>query len=694
METQPRERGDGSGGDPEQSRYQVVVNDAGHVAAWPVATPPPAGWYAATWRQADDRPGGEGGAYRPAGADGQVAAGSWTECLAEIARRNPPLPGPRRQPAGDLAQSLDAPGTGGHLADLVAEVAARHGGRVAFSDEDRRLTYAEFDGHSSALAEALIARGIRPEDRVVVYRPRGIDVFVALLAILKAGAAYVLIDSRYEDARRDLMIEHSGAVLVITQPGWSQRLAPTRATVWEWDGAVPASTGPYRWPVRPDNAACVLFTSGSSGTPKAVVLQHDNLVAWARNPSLPGLLPDDRMAHISNLSFDAFHYETWPALAAGAEIVVMPSTSDLLALDVGRELRRRRITAMLAPTMAVNQLVREDREVFSTVRVLCTGGDVLATATCRDLLAGEFGGEFYNLYGPTEGTTACTGYRVRDLAAEAQTVPIGSALAGAAVYCLRPDLTRAPDGEPGELHIGGTGVARGYLNAADLTAAQFRPDPFGPPGSRMYATGDLARVGPDGQLEFLGRIDDQVKIRGYRVEPAEVERVLDTCPELREAVVAVSGEGDERHLVAVVVPHGSVTPGQVRQFAQQMLPDYMVPSSVIVVSGIPSTEHGKRDRARIADIIAQHRERQREYVAPANEVERYLAGLWESLLRVERVGTEDDFFDLGGHSLLAFRVQRRIRKDLGLLIDFPDLLAKSRLADLAGLIDSVRSGHE
>lgn len=371
----------------------------------------------------------------------------------------------------------------------------------------------------------------------------------------------------------------------------------------------------------------------------------------------------------------------------------MPSLSTLMGEDMERDLQRRRITAMLAPTMVVNHVVHEDRDAFAPLRVLHTGGDVLQPAACRELLAGGFTGEFRNLYGPAEASTACTGFLVNDLAEDADTVPIGAPLAGASVYVLDANLDAVDVGQVGEIHIGGTGVARGYLDQPVLTAERFLPDPFGPTGATMYATGDLARRRADGLLEFVGRADDQVKIRGYRVEPGEVERLLGRHPSITQAVVLAIGADHDRHLVALVVLREAVPLNRLRAFAVAQLPTFMVPAVIIVVPEIPGNEHGKRDVRTLRAVAEEHLRRRANRVRPADPTQVYLAGLWEELLGVETVGATDDFFDLGGNSLLAFRAQRRIRRDLDVALDIRDVLDNSELAKLALRIDEHRQAR-
>jgi amino acid adenylation domain-containing protein len=567
------------------------------------------------------------------------------------------------------------------LTGLFRAAVLRHPGRVAVGDDTRTLTYAELDAHSDAVASALLEHGIGAEDRVGVHLRRSPDLIAAVLGVLKAGAAYLAVDTRYPDARRDLMLRAGGARVVLTEPAFAEPLRDVVPLPVTLDRLVPARLAePPR--VTPSGAASVLFTSGSSGTPKAIVLEHRNIVFFATNPAMPRLTEQDRVGQISSVSFDAFHFELWSAVAAGARIVILPPVPDLLAAGFRERMRHYGVSAMLVPTMVVNHVVREDRDAFAPLRVLQAGGDVLLPSTCRDLLAGGFAGELYNLCGPAEATTACTAHRVTAQDAEGDTVPIGRPLDGVSVRVVRPDLSPAAPGEVGELLVGGPGVARGYLDAPERTGERFRTLPEG----RFYRTGDLVRQRGDGVLLFMGRADGQVKVRGYRVEPGEVERVLRRCPGVGDAVVLPDGDGEDRRLVAFAVLADSVPLRRLHAHASAELPDYLVPSEIIAVPEIPATDHGKRDldalRALLADGAGAFR-------PPESDTARYLAELWQDLLGVRRVGLDDDFYALGGHSLQAFRVQRRISRELGVDLDHTVLLRTTVLADLVAVMDDL-----
>ncbi len=639
-----------------QAQYRIVTNHAGRFSIWPSDKVVPDGWR--SLEHTGDR----------------------EHCLREV---------DQRWKFGKIFTDSQWMPPVETLTGLLRESVATHGDRPAVTDGKTRLTYTQLDDLSDRLAAELRAIGVTTGEHVAMYLQRGVQVFVSMLGILKAGAAYVPVDTRYPDARRDLMITAGEASVVITDQARGAALSHLDTRVLTVDLADlegrpgnPEAAGE----ISAAGAAAVLFTSGSSGRPKPVVLEHRNLVHFARNPALPPLASTDRVGHVSSLSFDAFHFETWCAFGSGAEIVVLPTMPDLINADVQRELKRNRITVMLVPTMAVNHVVHEDRDAFSTLRLLFTGGDVIAPAACRELLGSAFSGEFVNLYGPTEATTAVTMHVVTPEDAETGNIPIGIPLAGCDLKILDDRLDEVGPGEVGVLHIGGAGVSRGYFAQPGLTASEFLPDAGNPDGLPMYRTGDLVRRRADGLLEYVGRSDDQVKIRGYRVEPREVERAIQVHQDVRNVAVIAVGEGDGKHLIALLSTYGTATIKQLRDFAVETLPDYMVPGSFVFVPDLPADAHGKRDLDRLRHLAEQELERARTWVAPRDDVERQIVTIWEDMLPVEKVGVADEFFMLGGNSLLAFRVQRRITKEMGVTLGPEEVLANSSLEALASLV--------
>ncbi|MBO0514357.1 non-ribosomal peptide synthetase [Streptomyces beijiangensis] len=581
------------------------------------------------------------------------------------------------------------------MTGLFDRTVVEHPDRAAVSDGQRELSYLELSSRARALAAHLASQGVGIEDRVAINRPRSVDTFVSMIGILQSGAAYVSVDERYPNARRDLMIRDSGAQYVVTDPGGRERLAHLEAEgieIVEWlSEPVDAVT---RFPVpgvRPNTAACVLFTSGSTGSPKSFVLEHGNMIAFACNPAMPALSHTDRTSQIASTSFDAFHYEVWFTFAAGAHLVVMPSMPELLASDLQHELQKREISVMIAPTMAFNHLAHEAPETFAGLRILQVGGGAMLPSACTSLLQSDFTGSLWNLYGPSETTTGCSVHHVERIHEDEESVPIGRPLEGFMLYVLDGDRSPVPDGEMGELYIGGPGVARGYIGEAAIRENRFLKDPFSRVDGRMYASGDLVRRRPDGIYEYFGRIDEQVKIRGYRVEPGDVEITLAHHPQVHEVAVLVTGEDSDLRIDAFVAAAEGVTPKDVRDFAEAELPDYMIPSRIYVLAELPANESGKRDRDVLRSMLDREQVRAAQHRPAQTETEKYLAALWEKLLRLEAVGRGDDFFYLGGNSLLAFRVKRHIRRDVGVDVGFRTLTLHSTLSDLAHVIDGLKT---
>jgi amino acid adenylation domain-containing protein len=581
------------------------------------------------------------------------------------------------------------------LVELFERTVARCPDAPAVADADQALTYAALAAEVELLARTLAGLGVGPEDRVAVHLPRGVPVLVSVLAILRIGACYVPIDDVYPAARRSRMLEDGAVGHVIVAAGWKDRIGTGGVTVLEWGSVPPAVEGrPLPPPPRPGDAACVLFTSGSTGTPRGVVLEHRPTVAFALDPAIPRLGPGDRTAQASSISFDTLTFETWRSIAGGAEIVVVPSLPDLMSVDLGKELRRWRITAMLAPAVALNHVARHDRQAFASLRVLCSGGDVLLPSTCRQLLAGGFPGRLLNLYGPTEATVAVTGFPVRSADEPAEQVPIGFPFSWARVYILDGRLRPVPDGEPGELYVSGAGVGRGYLGMPAETACRFIADPFAADGSRMYATGDRVRRGRDGAILYLGRGDAQVKIRGHRVEPPEVERALCRFPGVSEAAVTAVTDAGPPRLVAFVVPSDEdFVLRELRAFMVESVPAYLVPAEFVIVETMPSDAHGKRDWAALTQLLRDRKARRGRYVEPRTDTERYLVRAWEDLLAVEQVGVQDDFFELGGHSLLAAHLRLLLRRALRAAVEPEALFEHSVLEDQARMIDELHAGN-
>lgn len=541
-------------------------------------------------------------------------------------------------------------------------VAARYGDHPALTHARSTTTYRELGRRSDDLAAALGGHGVGDETVVAVYAERSIELIVALLGVLKAGGTYVCLDPSHPKDRIERLVAESNASAVVTcvpHTDSARELGlPVIDIITPSPGAGVARPRPAPL-IAPDALAYIVFTSGSTGRPKGVGITHRNLLGLVRGQEYASFGPDETYLQLSPTSFDASAFEIWGALLSGARLVI-PAAS-YHALDTLPDvLTTERVTMLLLTPPLFHELVRRRIDCFGTVRRLVVGAEAMSVAAARTYLAHarERGASFANVYGPTEATTLVSCFEITDLDAPDTVIPIGSPISGATIHLLDEQLNLVRPGETGHIHIGGTGVARGYVGRPGLTASRFLADPHsGTPGARMYATGDLGLLRPDGEIEFRGRIDDQVKIRGHRVEPGEVEAVLAAHPGVVDVAVTVRTTNIGSHqLVAHVVPasHDNELERDLADFAATRLPGYLRPSSILMTPSLPLTASGKIDRKTLAALPSPH---PAEHVAtPPTDRFSALTRIWQDVLGVDRIEPDDDFFALGGDSLLAIRV--------------------------------------
>ncbi|RSM42174.1 hypothetical protein DMB66_55060 [Actinoplanes sp. ATCC 53533] len=564
-------------------------------------------------------------------------------------------------------------------------------GAVAIRCDDESVSYAELDARAARLAHRLRDLGAGPERVVGLCLPRGVDLIVAVLAVLKAGAAYLPLDPAAPSARRAELLDEANTSFVVTTPALSTGIGPGRP-VLTLDPADardrPASRVESYADI--DNLAYVIYTSGSTGRPKPVGVTHRSLVNHAqRLRELCDLTGTDRVLQFASLTFDAAAEEIFPTWLAGAALVLL--TDPVPATHVVERLvRDHQVSVVNLPTAYWHQwadeLITQGRSLPAGVRLIVIGGEA-ASAAVLSRWQRHTGVPILNTYGVTEATISNLATRPGPSTPET-TVSLGRPIGGTTAHLVGTDGRRVPAGAPGELLIGGVGLARGYLNRPALTAERFVPDPFGGrPGARLYRSGDLARQRPDGELDFLGRLDDQVKIRGQRVEPGEVAAAVATHPGVRSAYVAVrEAPAGGAQLIAYVVaadPATGVTEPDLRRHVADRLPTAMIPAGWCLVDALPLTAHGKVDRAQLPDPVAGPATAGQ---APTTAVERALATIWGDLLERGGVGPDDDFFDLGGHSLLAIAMMSRIASTFDLAVPVAVLFDYPKLADLAAVI--------
>jgi amino acid adenylation domain-containing protein len=580
---------------------------------------------------------------------------------------------------------------GGLLQELVTRRAAAGPDRVAVRFAGACLTYHEVDVRSNRLAHMLAEDFKVAAGRVVgVLLERGLDLTIAQLGVLKAGGAWLPLDPQHPEKRISYQTQDADVPLVITTSGLTGLLPVGLSTLCLDDPATRASLArrpgtPPAADIRPDDVAYVMYTSGSTGTPKGVMVPHRAAVQYAQSTAeLFSITDRDRLSQVANPCFDVSIFDVYAAFAAGATVVGAPRATLLDPDALGAFLRDERVTVSYVPP-ALLSLV--DPEVPRDLRIVMVAGE-----TCPAGLANRWsrpGTEFHNGYGPTEVTVTCTDYRC-PAGTRSGPPPIGRPMANHRGYVLDKRLRLTPIGVPGQLHMAGAGLARGYLGRPDLTADKFVPDPYSPePGGRMYATGDLVRWRDDGELEFLGRADRQVKIRGLRMELGEIEHALANDAGVRQAVVVVKDPGTPRaRLVGYLVPEPGhdVDPDTVRERLADRLPLYMVPGAIVILADLPLTGIGKVDQARLPDPEGQP---DAGYIAPSTQTQRRLAGTWRGLLGggADQIGIHDDFFNLGGNSLQATQLIARIWEGFGVTVHPRELFASPTLERLATRID-------
>ncbi|MQY03035.1 non-ribosomal peptide synthetase [Actinomadura macrotermitis] len=549
------------------------------------------------------------------------------------------------------------PGGPRTLVEAFAERVRAHPGAVAVTGPDARFTYAELDAAADRVAARLAAAGVGAGDRVGVVLGRSAALVSVLLGVVKAGAAYVPVDPEWPAARAERVLAEAGPAVVVDEG-------------WEFGGGSPA---PSAAEVHPDDLAYVMFTSGSTGVPKGVAVTHAGVVALAADRAWTSA---ERVLFHAPHAFDASTWELWVPLLSGGTVVVAPpgrmDASVLAGLVAEHELTAVHVTAGLFGALA-----EEAPGCFAGLAEVLTGGDAVSAAAVERVMEACPSLSVRELYGPTEITMCATSFALQPGERVPRVLPIGRPLDGTRAYVLDGFLQPVPVGVVGELYLAGTGVARGYWDRPGPTAERFTASPFGP--GRMYRTGDLARWTPEGELVFAGRTDDQVKIRGYRVEPGEVEAVLAMSAGVTDALALVREDRPgHKRLVAYVVGGPELDPAVVREFAAGLLPDYMVPAAVVRLDELPLTANGKIDRAALpAPGFAGTEGR-----APANATEATLCELFAGVLRLEKVGVDDGFFDLGGDSIMSMQLVARARK-AGIVITAQDVFELKTPANLA-----------
>ncbi len=571
--------------------------------------------------------------------------------------------------------------------ERFAAQARRAPAAVAVVQGGEWLSYGELDARANRLAWRLRTLGVGPEEGVGVCLERSLLSVICLLAVLKSGGAFVPLDPAYPTDRLAFTLKDAGACVLLTVERLARRLPELAggAPVLCLDEPALLGRGLAAAPaldLAANDQAYIIYTSGSTGRPKGSILHHGglaNVITWLTAVLAPTAA--DRGSHLSGPAFDATVLELWPVLTSGASVRIPEPEEVLSSSRLSRWLAAEAIALAFLPTPVLEGWLASSLPAELALRWVFTGGDKLR----RRPEAGA-GFRLINLYGPTENTVVITWGVVERRGMGAPS--IGRPIVGVQIYLLDRWARPVPSGAVGELYVGGANVSRGYLGRPELTADRFVPDPFGVvPGSRLYRTGDLVRTQSDGSLEFLGRVDYQVKVRGQRLELGEIETLLSGHPEIREVVVlALADASGGKRLVAFLVARREARTEEVRSFLKEKLPLFMVPSAFVWLPVLPLTPNGKVDRIALEQLEAAGIDSGGASVAPRNPLEELLAGVWADLLRVEKVGIDQSFFDLGGHSLLAAQLTARLRDSLGLEVPLRTLFENPTVAGLAAAL--------
>lgn len=572
---------------------------------------------------------------------------------------------------------------------------------TAVTSSRGELTYGELNHRADELARRLCALGVGPEMVVGLCVPRSPAMLVGALGILKAGGAYLPLDPCEPETRLNFMFRDAGVSVVVTEHSLRQKISIDDRQVIAIDESRAfsecllsgtddhQSAGPdVGASVGPKTLAYVIYTSGSTGTPKGVEIAHEslaNLVSWHQNAFK--VVSSDRASCVARVGFDAAVWEIWPYLAAGASLHV-PDEEKLKDPEAFQAwLLAQGITIGFVPTPMAERLMNLRWPANTALRIMLTGGDTLHTHPPRDL---PF--LLVNNYGPTECAVVATSGVVSTQNSQSRLPPIGRSIANTQVYILDEMMREVPAGTPGEIYIGGAGVARGYRNRPELTLERFVPNSFKGPSGRLFRTGDCAQRLADGQFAFLGRFDEQIKIRGFRIEPNEIIAALDQHPAVSQSAVVARevGEGDSR-LIAYLIPKAGLlaTASELREFLSARLPAYMVPALFVTLREIPLTPNGKVDRAALPAPDATNTLGEDIFHPPRTELEQTVASILGPLLGVERVDVEANFFALGGHSLLGIQLISRLRDALGVELSLRTVFEASSVAELSVEIERL-----
>lgn len=562
---------------------------------------------------------------------------------------------------------------------------------IAVQFGNQQFTYQQLNQGSNQLARYLQRLGIGAEMTVGICLERGVEAIAAMLAVLKAGGAYVPLDPSYPSERLQFMLKDAGITVVLTQVDWLSTLQADHTQVvcleQEWDAIVQESDENLLPLTTAEQLAYVIYTSGSTGTPKGVMIPHRAVNRLVCATNYMTIEPSDRIAQVANLAFDAATFEVWGALLNGATLIGIQRETTLSPTEFVNTLQQQQISILFLTTALFNQTVSQIPQAFSSLKYVLFGGEMVNVDRVRSVVQQGKPQHLIHVYGPTENTTFSTWYEVEAVPAEATTIPIGQAVANTHVYLLDAQLNPVPAGVMGEIYLGGDGLAQGYLQRSELTAARF----IRSENSILYQTGDRARYRTNGNLEFLGRTDHQIKLRGFRVELGEIEAAIAQHPAVQTVVVILRTGETEPQLIAYIVPTtaATLTERELRSWLKPTLPTYMIPAAFVMLASLPLTANGKVDQQALPPPHLMTTQNISPTIAPTTSLEASLVELWSQLLGRQPIGIHDNFFELGGHSLLATQLVSRIRDRLQVELPLRKVFETPTIAELANTIEAM-----
>ncbi len=577
---------------------------------------------------------------------------------------------------------------------LFSEQAKLTPSKTALLFGQQSLSYRELEEKSNQFARYLQKQGVGNETLVAINLNRSIDLIITILGILKSGAAYVPIDTQYPEDRIQYMLEDSKSKIVICHKDTSSAIIKIleKKVILEdtWEQIKKESGNALSEIAGPDNLAYVMYTSGSTGKPKGVMIEHRNVISLVKNIDYVSFSPEKTLLSTGSPSFDATTFEYWGMLLNGGTLVLCEEETLFDNTLLKTTIKNNKIGIMWFTSSLLNKWVNMDITVFEGLQTILAGGEKLSEKHINQIRTKFPDIQLINGYGPTENTTFSLTYNISKNTPNSP-IPIGNPLTNRTAYVLDEELQLCAENIVGELYVGGAGIGRGYLNNEQLTAERFIKNPFDNNASnkKLYKTGDLAKLLPNGEIEYVGRIDDQVKLRGFRIELGEIENILCQHNNVEDAIVALleREEDLEKKLVAYIIPKGSYNKNEIITYLQSKLPDYMVPRIFINIESIPLTKNGKADRKKLTFLYPIHEERDTAFIAPQTPLQEAIASIWQEALGLKQIGLYDDFFALGGHSLLALQSMIALERATGKRVPLASLLNNSTIFKLSQLIE-------